>query len=68
MNRLRVKFVSGYDDDGYNDYEWGVIDGYVNYDSDSEVLIQPNWEWEINEEHDIVTLTSDLPFVFFNHL
>lgn len=42
------------------------IYGYVNYDSSSEVLIQPNWEWEINEEHDIVTLTSDLPFVFFN--
>ena len=33
MNKLRVKFISGYDDEGYNDYEWGVIDGYVNYDS-----------------------------------
>lgn len=42
------------------------IYGYINYDSGNEVLVQPNWEWEINEEHDIVTLTSDLSFVFFN--
>lgn len=33
MNKLRVKFISGYDDEGYNDYEWGIIDGYVNCDS-----------------------------------
>lgn len=33
MNGLRVKFVSGTDDEGYDNYEWGIIDGYVNYDS-----------------------------------
>lgn len=33
MNELRVKFVSGCDDEGYDNYEWGVIDGYVNIDA-----------------------------------
>lgn len=40
--------------------------GYVNYDENNETLIQPKWDWSINEEHDIVTLTSDLPLVFYN--
>lgn len=30
MKGLRVKFVSGTDDEGYDNYEWGRIDGYVN--------------------------------------
>lgn len=33
MNRLRVKFVSGYDDEGYKDYEYRIIDEYVNIDA-----------------------------------
>ena len=41
--------------------------GYVNYDVNNEILIQPKWEWSINETHDIVTLTSDLPLVYFNN-
>lgn len=42
------------------------IYGYVNYDNDCNALIQPNWTWEINEEHNMVTMTSDLPLVFYN--
>ena len=42
------------------------IYGYVNYDENNETLIQPKWDWSINEEHDIVTMTSDLPLVYFN--
>lgn len=42
------------------------IYGYVNYDDNCNILIQPKWEWSINETHDIVTLTSDLTLVYFN--
>lgn len=42
------------------------IYGYVNYDDNCNTLIQPKWEWSINETHDIVTLTSDLTLVYFN--
>ena len=41
--------------------------GYVNYDENNEILIQPKWDWAINETYDIVTLTSDLPLVYFNN-
>lgn len=33
MTGLRVKFVSGYDDEGYDYYEYGTIDGYVSIDA-----------------------------------
>lgn len=43
------------------------IYGCINYDENCNRVIQPNWEWTINEAHDIVTLTSDLSLVYFNN-
>jgi hypothetical protein len=39
MAGLRVKFVSGYDDEGYDVYEWGRIDGYVNINAGTGIPI-----------------------------